>query len=67
RAELENRVQQFEKQFACREIPRPEYWGGFGLKPLRFEFWQEGEHRLHTRRLFEKQGAGVWLESLLAP
>lgn len=69
RADLEARVQQFEKQFADREIPRPEYWGGFGLKPTKFEFWQEGEYRLHTRRLFEisPQSSAQWTESLIAP
>ena len=71
RSDLEKRVLDFEKQFAGRDIPRPEYWGGFGLKPTRFEFWQEGEYRLHTRRLFvfETSGSskGQWTESLLAP
>ncbi len=83
RSDLETRVQEFEKQFAGRDIPRPEYWGGFGLKPTRFEFWQEGEFRLHNRRLFvpqllgspTSQSAGSsasqpkvqWTECLLAP
>ncbi len=67
RSELEKRVKEFEKQFLGRDVPRPEYWGGFGLKPTRFEFWQEGEFRLHTRRLFVLDATGKWSESLLAP
>ncbi len=71
RADLELRVKEFESQFAGRDIPRPEYWGGFGLKPTRFEFWQEGDFRLHTRRLFVPELSGPlakqWNESLLAP
>ncbi|MBY0384835.1 pyridoxamine 5'-phosphate oxidase, partial [bacterium] len=66
RQELEKRVAEFEKQFQGREVPRPEYWGGFGLKPQRFEFWQEGEFRLHERRLFVLE-KDQWQESLLAP
>jgi pyridoxamine 5'-phosphate oxidase len=66
REELEKRVAEFEKQFQGRDVPRPEYWGGFGLKPQRFEFWQEGEFRLHTRRLFVLEN-DKWQESLLAP
>lgn len=66
REELEKRVAEFEKQFQGRDVPRPEYWGGFGLKPQRFEFWQEGEFRLHTRRLFVLENE-KWQESLLAP
>jgi pyridoxamine 5'-phosphate oxidase len=67
REELEQRVAEYEKKFAGRDVPRPEYWGGFGLKPDRIEFWQEGEFRLHTRRLFVLNSEAKWEESLLAP
>lgn len=67
RADLEKRVRDFEKQFLGRDVPRPEYWGGFGLKPNRWEFWQEGESRLHSRRLFVLNSEQQWEESLLAP
>jgi pyridoxamine 5'-phosphate oxidase len=67
RSDLESRVKEFEKQFEGRDVPRPEYWGGFGLKPTRFEFWQEGQSRLHMRRLFVFDSTGKWNESLLAP
>lgn len=67
REELEKLVAQFEKQFEGRDVPRPEYWGGFGLKPDRIEFWQEGEFRLHTRREFVLTASHQWEESLLAP
>lgn len=66
RAELEARVEQYEKQFAGKDVPRPEYWGGFGLQPQMFEFWQEGESRLHTRQQFLKTDKG-WQQKLLAP
>jgi pyridoxamine 5'-phosphate oxidase len=67
REELEQRVAEYEKKFAGRDVPRPEYWGGFGIKPDRFEFWQEGDFRLHTRRLFILNKSNQWEESLLAP
>lgn len=28
---------------------RPPYWGGFRIRPLEFEFWANGEFRLHDR------------------
>ena len=30
-------------------IPRPIFWGGFALKPDEFEFWEDGDFRLHDR------------------
>ena len=31
------------------DIPRPTFWGGFALKPDEFEFWEDGDFRLHDR------------------
>ena len=31
------------------DIPRPTFWGGFSLKPDEFEFWEDGDFRLHDR------------------
>ncbi|WP_172294089.1 pyridoxamine 5'-phosphate oxidase [Pseudoruegeria sp. HB172150] len=28
---------------------RPPHWGGFRIRPLEFEFWADGEFRLHDR------------------
>jgi len=30
-------------------IPRPSNWGGYALTPREFEFWQDGDFRLHDR------------------
>ena len=31
------------------DIPRPTFWGGCALKPDEFEFWEDGDFRLHDR------------------
>jgi len=47
-------------------INRPANWGGYVVTPVKFEFWQGRESRLHDRILFEKLEAD-WMISLLAP
>lgn len=47
-------------------IIRPENWGGYIITPVKFEFWQGRESRLHDRILFEKLEAD-WVISRLAP
>lgn len=47
-------------------IKRPKNWGGFLVTPVKFEFWQGRESRLHDRILYEKENNN-WLISRLAP
>ncbi|MBY0315606.1 MAG: pyridoxamine 5'-phosphate oxidase [Bdellovibrionales bacterium] len=63
---LEDLVKSFEEKFADREIPRPEFWGGFGIRPTSIEFWEDGQYRLHTRWKYVKDG-DTWKASMYAP
>ena len=49
RAELVARVARYEAKFLGREVPRPEFWGGFRLRPRRMEIWHNQLYRLHDR------------------
>jgi len=47
--------------------PRPPHWGGYRLKPERWEFWQGRKSRLHDRLRYTLQADGGWLRERLAP
>jgi pyridoxamine 5'-phosphate oxidase len=47
--------------------PRPPHWGGYCLKPERWEFWQGRKSRLHDRLHYSLQPDGGWLRERLAP
>jgi len=68
-AALEKQIAFYTAKFHVGPVPRPEFWSGFCLKPERFEFWQEGKFRLHTRFLFTQaqQHPQEWVVQRLFP
>ena len=63
---LEKRLEDLEKEYENREVPKPDYWGGYLVKPFSFEFWQGRKSRLHDRILFSSEKAN-WKIERLAP
>lgn len=63
---LEKELERLEKKYEGRPIPLPPFWGGFCLRPVRFEFWQGQPNRLHDRFLFTLQD-DTWHIHRLAP
>lgn len=53
RPELDARYKAVEKRFEGKEVPLPDFWGGYLLKPNRIEFWQGRENRMHDRICYE--------------
>ncbi|MET1255251.1 pyridoxamine 5'-phosphate oxidase [Aliikangiella maris] len=55
-----------KQKFAEGEIPLPDFWGGYRIKPIAFEFWQGGSSRLHDRFEYTPSEFG-WDIKRLAP
>ncbi|WP_293880544.1 pyridoxamine 5'-phosphate oxidase [Sphingomonas sp.] len=63
---LSARLQDVTRRFEDVDVTRPPHWSGYRVTPARMEFWRDGAHRLHERRLFTRSGDG-WTEGLLYP
>jgi pyridoxamine 5'-phosphate oxidase len=67
RHELELRMEDIEKEFSGKVVPRPENWGGYCLTPSKVEFWLGRSNRLHDRILYELQADNTWTKQRLSP
>ena len=66
RFDLEKRVAQFTAKFGVSKVDRPPFWSGFRVVPDRYEFWSEGQFRLHERLVYQKEGTN-WRTERLFP
>lgn len=64
--ELKERMAHFSEKYNSGEVPHPEFWGGWRVKPSYIEFWQGRANRLHDRVCFEKQESD-WVNFKLHP
>ena len=68
RDQLIQKIQEFNKKFPDKDnLPRPDHWSGWRLDPYNYEFWLDGENRVHQRLKYLKSENGKWIRSLLSP
>ncbi|NMH24433.1 pyridoxamine 5'-phosphate oxidase [Flavobacterium solisilvae] len=64
---LDTKLKELEKEFESKEIPRPENWGGFLIRPIEVEFWQGRANRLHDRIRYKLEDNFNWKIDRLSP
>ncbi|KAM9462223.1 pyridoxine-5'-phosphate oxidase [Clarias gariepinus] len=80
RQHLREKNAELEENYKDSEVPIPDYWGGYIVKPYLIEFWQGQTNRLHDRIVFTRvkegepelqemqhQAEGGWVYHRLAP
>ena len=68
RNELLNNLENYKKKYNDKDnVPRPNYWTGWNLKPSSIEFWLDGENRIHERLKYILDKNNNWGKSLLSP
>ena len=64
---LMTQFKQMKDKFANKDIPLPDFWGGFKVKPSQIEFWQGGEDPLHDRFEYRFDAEAGWSTQRLMP
>ena len=67
RETFERRFQDVSKQFQGKDVPCPEFWGGYRVIPDAFEFWQGRAYRLHDRFVYSRTENDDWKRVRLYP
>lgn len=64
---LQENMKKYYDQFHGKEVPRPDFWGGYVVEPDLIEFWQGKPGRLHDRLQYTLRENAQWQLERLAP
>jgi pyridoxamine 5'-phosphate oxidase len=66
REPLERSYAEYAAKYAGKQVPMPDFWGGYHLNPTSIEFWQGRPSRLHDRLRYVRV-EGKWKIERLSP
>ena len=65
---FEKAIAEYAVKYALTKVPRPPYWTGWRITPLRIEFWRDRPFRLHDRLVYARPSANApWTTERLFP
>ena len=64
---MEDEFHKFEKDNEGKKIKRPDFWKGYKVIPIEFEFWQGRDNRLHDRFRYILESKSEWKINRLYP
>lgn len=67
RPELEGALREIERRFSSDVVPLPDFWGGYRIHALTYEFWQSRPDRLHDRFRYTRGVNNDWGITRLSP
>ena len=68
RKPLETKLEELQLRYAdSDDVPVPDWWGGYCVRPEAVEFWQGRENRLHDRLLYRRTNESNWVIERLSP
>lgn len=68
RAPLEQTLAELQEKYRdSDDVPTPEWWGGYAVRPHSLEFWQGRPNRLHDRLVYSRTGESGWSVGRLSP
>lgn len=67
RPELEGALREIERRFSSDVVPLPDFWGGYRIHALTYEFWQSRPDRLHDRFRYTRGVDNDWGITRLSP
>jgi pyridoxamine 5'-phosphate oxidase len=74
RQEMHRVYDRVSAEYEGREVPRPDFWGGYLVRPVEIEFWQGQANRFHDRFLYRSSegtppldAADRWIITRLNP
>jgi len=64
RQELDQRFEAHRQRLDGKDVPLPQFWGGYGVTPQTMEFWQGRRDRLHDRLVYRREKTAWKIERL---